>query len=114
MICVIFFSKKYQAYCKGKNLREDIFEMSQRDDESLEDYLEIFLYNIHISKHRKLYMDIVKTIFLRGIKYESIDLLNLMGLGDVSHLSFERICDLCRNYSRSKAKSGNGTTICCF
>jgi hypothetical protein len=89
-------------------MREDIFEMTQRDDESLEDYLEIFLYNIHRSKHRKLDMDIIKTIFLQGIKDESIDLLNLMGSGDVSHFSFERICDLCRNYSQSKEKSGKG------
>jgi hypothetical protein len=29
-------------------------------------------------------------------------------LDDVSHLSFERIHDLCRNYSLSKEKSGNG------
>jgi hypothetical protein len=106
-MCKIFL-KKYQAYCKGKNIREDIFEMTQRDDESLEDYLEIFLYNIHRSKNRKLDMDIIKTIFLRGIKDESIDFLNLMGSGDVSHFSFEIICDLCRNYSQSKEKSGKG------
>jgi hypothetical protein len=58
------FLKKYQAYCKAKNIREDIFDMTQRDDESLEDYLEIFLYNLHRSKNRKLDMDIIQTIFL--------------------------------------------------
>jgi len=38
--------KKYQAYCKPRNSKEDIFRMSQQEDESLEYYMEIFFYNI--------------------------------------------------------------------
>jgi hypothetical protein len=31
-----------------------------------------------------------------------------MGFGDISHLPFEEICDLCRKYSRSQTKASKG------
>ena len=34
------FLKKYQAYCRPRDSKEDIFRMSQQEDESLEEYLE--------------------------------------------------------------------------
>lgn len=40
-------------------------------------------------------------LFLRGIRDETMDSLNLIGKGDISKISFEDICDICRNYSRS-------------
>ena len=40
------FLKKYQAYCKTKDSKDDIFKMSQQEDEILEEYLEKFLYNL--------------------------------------------------------------------
>jgi hypothetical protein len=36
------FLKKYQEYCKARNLREEIFKMTQKEEEILEDYLERF------------------------------------------------------------------------
>jgi hypothetical protein len=39
------FLRKYQEY-KVRDLSEEIFGMTQKKDESLEDYLEIFLYNL--------------------------------------------------------------------
>ena len=36
------FLKKYQDYCKTMNLREEIFGMTQKEGESLEDLVEIF------------------------------------------------------------------------
>jgi hypothetical protein len=44
------FLKKYQDYCKGRELREEIFKMTQKEDESLEDYMERFQYNLQRSK----------------------------------------------------------------
>ena len=35
-----------------------------------------------------------------------MEILNLMASGDVSHKSFEEITELCRKYSRSRAKAG--------
>jgi len=40
------FLKKYQAYCRPRYLKEDVFRMTQQEDESLEEYLERFLYNL--------------------------------------------------------------------
>jgi hypothetical protein len=102
------FLKKYQDYCKARELREEIFKMTQKEEEILEDYLEKFLYNLQRSKQHKLELETIRTIFLRGLLDESINFLNLMGSGDVSRLSFEEICDLCRRYSRSQARSGKG------
>ena len=61
------FLKKYQAYCKSKDSKDDTFRMSQQEDESLEEYIEIFLYNLQKSKHSYLTYDITQTIFLKGI-----------------------------------------------
>ena len=102
-----FSEKKYQDYCKSKDAKNDIFKMWQLEDETLEDYLERFLYNYQKSKQR-LNDNTVRTIFLKGIQDEYIDTLNLMGVGDISQLTFEDISNLCRKYSRGKAKQGRG------
>ena len=41
---------------------------------------------MHKSNHLGLNEDTVKTLFLRGIKDESIDILNLIGSDDISQL----------------------------
>ena len=79
--------------------------MQQMEDETLEDYLEIFLYNYQKSKQR-LNDNTMKTIFLKGILDEYIDILNLMGSGYISLLHFDDIGILCQKYSHSKAKQG--------
>ena len=80
--------------------------MSQQEDESLEEYLERFLYNLQNSKHHSLSLDTIGTIFLKGIRDEYLDILNVMGKGDISNLPFEEISELCKKYSRGRAKSG--------
>jgi len=40
------FLKKYQSYCRPRELKEDVFRMTQQEDESLEEYLERFSYNL--------------------------------------------------------------------
>ena len=61
------------------------------------------------SKYNTLQEDAVRTIFLKGILDEYVEILNLMASGDVSHKSFEEITELCRKYSRSRAKAGKST-----
>jgi hypothetical protein len=100
------FLKKYQAYCRSRDSKEYIFRMAQQEEENLEDYLEIFLYNLQKSKHNSLNFDVIRTIFLKGLHDEYIDILNLMGSDDISSLPFEQIANLCRKYSRGKAKAG--------
>ena len=80
--------------------------MNQQEDENLEEYLERFVYNLQKSKHRAMPLDLIRTIFLKGIREEYLDDLNLMGKGDISTLTFEEISDLCEKYSRNKARYG--------
>jgi hypothetical protein len=42
----IYFLIKYREYGKAMDLREIFFRMTQKEYESLEDYLERFMYNI--------------------------------------------------------------------
>ena len=79
--------------------------MSQQEDESWEEYLEIFLYNLQKYKHSYQTPDIVWTIFLKGIQDEYLDVLNVMGKGDISYLPFDKIVELCQKYSRGRART---------
>ena len=47
----------------------------------------------------------LKDILLNSIRYEWIELLNLIGKGYVSQLSFGEICDFCKLISRGKART---------
>jgi len=40
------FLSKYEDYCRTRDLREEIFRMTQKEEESLEDYMEWFHYNL--------------------------------------------------------------------
>ena len=57
--------------------------MNQQEYEILEEYLEIFIYNLQKYKHHSLSPDTIWTIFLKGIRDEYIDILNVMVKGDI-------------------------------
>ena len=78
---------------KDRDLREEIFIMNQEEDESLEDLIERFMYNVKREKLHHLGFYTLKTLLLRTIREEWIDLLNLMSKGDVYQFSFEEICE---------------------
>ena len=65
--------------------------MSQQEDESLEEYLERFLYNLQKSKQHSLNPYTIRTIFLKGIKDEYLDILNVMGKAEISYIPFDEI-----------------------
>jgi hypothetical protein len=77
------FLEKYKDYCMHHDLRNEVFKMNQKEDESLEDLVERFAYNIKRSKFHNLGSEALKTLLLNAIKDEWIDLLNLVGKGDV-------------------------------
>jgi hypothetical protein len=98
------FLKKYQDYCKNKESRNDIFKVQQLEDETLEYYMERFGYISQKSKYHDIPEDAVRALFLKGISEEYLEMLNLMGSGDIFHKPFAKICEMCKNYSRSRAK----------
>ena len=99
-----FFLKKYQPYCRTRDSKDDIFRMTHHEEENLEDYLERILFNLQKSKQSSLKSDTIRTIFLKGVRDDYINVLNLMGVGDISFLPFDQIFVLCRKYSRGKEK----------
>lgn len=100
----IVFLEKYKDYCMPHNIEDEVFKMIQKEGESLEDMVEICAYNIKKAKKYSLGDETLKALLLKSIKDEWIDLINLMGKGYVSQLSFVKICDLCKHISRGKAR----------
>lgn len=88
------------------NIKDDVFKMMQKEDENLEDFIERFSYNIKRDKMHNLYEETLKALLLKSVRDEWIYLLNLMGKGDISQLSFGDICELCIRISRGKARTG--------
>ena len=73
------FLEKY----KDCDLGDEIFRMNQEEDESLEDIIKRFMYNVKREKLHRLGFDTLKTLLLRTIRDEWIELLNLRSRGDV-------------------------------
>ena len=97
------FGKILQLQHKDK--REELFKMVQRDDESLEDFVERILYNVERVGQTNMGLDVLKLIQLRGIRDDYLDMLNLLGKGDISKECFEKIVELCKRYSRGSSRS---------
>ena len=73
------FLEKY----KDHYLKEEIFRMTQKEYVSLEDLIERFMYNVKRAKLHHLAFETLKSLLLRTIRDEWIDLLDLMSRGDV-------------------------------
>ena len=100
------FLKRYQDYCW---VNEDLFGMEKKEEDNLEDYVEHFQYNLQISKERKLGKETLKTLLLKGIQDEYLEILNLIGTSDVIQLSYDDVCELFIRYSRGNSKIGNNS-----
>jgi len=94
------FLSKYQDHCTTRDLREEVFRMTQKENESIEDHVEWFHYNLQRYKHNDLDHEILKTIFMRGMRDDCLDTLNLLGKGDISQEPFTKIIKLCLICSR--------------
>ena len=78
--------------------------MTQGEEESLEEYIERFQYNLQRSKQRKLGNETLKSLLLKGIQAEYLEVLNLMGTGNVFQLAYDNICELCRRYQKETSR----------
>eukprot|EP00253_Pinus_taeda_P036590 PITA_36590 len=91
------FLKKYQDYCGSRELKDEIFQMIARPNETLEEYVERFQYNLQRSPYASLPLpdNVLKTTLIRGMKEQWIETLNIMGKGDIYQEIFADIIDLC-------------------
>ena len=99
------FLGKHQEYYRTKDKREELFKMVQKDDESLEDFVERLMYNVQRSGHTTIGRDVLKIILLRGIKEDLLDMLNMLRKGHISKEPFNHIVDLCQRYSRGSSRT---------
>jgi hypothetical protein len=53
--------------------------------------------------------DILKTIFLKGVREDCLDMLNILGKGYISKESYEDIVDLCKICSRGSTRNKSTT-----
>jgi hypothetical protein len=65
--------------------------MTQGEDESLEDYVEIFHFSYKRSTNCTIDKDSLKTILLRGVRYDCMKALNLITSGDISKCTYDEI-----------------------
>ena len=91
-------------------MKGEIFNIVQGDDETLEDYLERFIYILQRSKH-KFDISTIKTLFLHGLTEYSRHNLNLLGQGDIAQKTFDQICNLFRKFSRNKLRSSRAIKV---
>jgi hypothetical protein len=52
--------------------------MSQKEDATLEYFVELLQYNIQRSRHPDVSKDILKTILLKGVRDDCLDTLNML------------------------------------
>lgn len=102
------FLDRYMDYCMPTNHKDEVFKMMQKEDENLEDLLERFQYNLKRAKMNNLDEETLKAILLKSIRDEWVDILNMMGKGDISQLTLHDIVELCVHLSRVKSKIGKG------
>ena len=103
------FLEKHKKYYKGNDPRgDDIFTISQKEDETLEDYVSHFLYTLQKNPQHVLSEDSQKLVFLRGVNDSFLEALDLMTSGDVFQYSWDDLKKICLNYSRSTMKKGKG------
>ena len=60
------------------------------------------------SGHSDLDKNILKIILLREFREDSLQLLNIVGKGEISKEDFGTICDYCIQCSQGAARSGQG------
>ena len=101
------FLGKYQEYCRTKDKREELFKMVHKEEESLEEFVEIILYNVQRARQNDMGRDVLKIILLRGNIEDFLDMLNMLGKGDILKESFEDTVDLCQRYSRGSSRTSN-------
>ena len=90
------FLGKYQEYYRTKDKGEELFKMVQKYEESLEDFVERFLYNVQREGQTTIGKDVLNIILLQGIGEYCLDMINLIWRGDIYKESFDHIMYLCR------------------
>jgi len=85
-------------------LREELFRITMNEDEILEYYVERFHYNLQGPKFNHLTPEVLRTIFIRGMRDDCLEHLNLLGKWVILQEMFDEIIRLCLRSSRGSTK----------
>jgi hypothetical protein len=102
------FLTKYQDYCRTRDLKDEIFQMTAKENETLEEYVERFQYNLQRSPYGTLPGEVLKATLIKGMKDEWVETLNLMGKGDIYQETYDNIVQLCIRCSRGSTQTRSG------
>jgi hypothetical protein len=104
---------KYQDYYRTRDLKDEICQMNAKENETLEEYVERFKYNLKRYSYITLPGEVLKSTLIKGMKDEWVETLNLMGKGDIYQKTYDNIVHLCiRCLCGSKwTKSGMQTPL---
>ena len=103
------FLTKYQDYYQSRHLSEEIFKMTSKEDEILEEYIEIFQYNLQRSPYTTLPRDVLKATLIGNMEDAWIEMLNLMGKGDIYKEEYDDIVKLCIKCLQGSTQTNHGT-----
>ena len=93
------FKKNYMDYCRSKETKEEIFRMTLKLDESLEEYEDTFQLNYRRA-NCTLDLESLKLVLLWGIKEDVMETLNMLSRGDIYQLSYDDIKNVFKNHFR--------------
>jgi hypothetical protein len=99
------FSERYRYYCRARDIRNEIFIMTQGPNESLEDFEEIFQLSYKRAQNCTLDEDSIKLVLLVGVREDLMETLNLLSNGDIYQLIYDDIKRIFKNHSRKKGRS---------
>ena len=99
------FLNKYQVYFQTRELKDEIFNMSTKYNETLEEYVEIFQYNLQRSPYTTLSKDILKTTMIKLMKEKWVETLKIMGKGDIYQQEYDEIVSRCIKFSRGSMRN---------
>lgn len=102
------FFTKYRDYYQSLDLKEEIFKMKFKENETLEEYIDRFQYNLQISPYTTLPKEVLKIALIIGMKNEWIEIFNLMGKGDISKEEYNDILKLCIRCSHGSTRNKLG------
>lgn len=98
------FLKKYQDYCRTRELQDGIFQMVAKPNETMEEYVEHFQYNLQRSPYENMPNNVLKTTMIKGMKDQWVETLNIMGKGDIYQEYYDNIINLCIRCSRGNIR----------
>jgi hypothetical protein len=102
------FLKKYQDYYRTRDLKDKIFQMIAKENETLEEYVERFQYNLQRSPYGTLPSEVLKATLIKGMKDEWVETLNLMGKGDIYQETYDKIIQFCIRCSHGSTRTKSG------